>query len=88
MWHRITTKKVKLHTGDKELTEVKQVNYTSFIYVVINAIKDFYYKWFIDSSNIHKELSILKIENRELRYENESIKNYLCIKDPAAVFCK
>ena len=40
----INTRMVKLNPEDKNLTEVKQVNYTAFSYVVINAVKELYHK--------------------------------------------
>lgn len=38
----IVKRKVNLHAEDLHTTEIKQVNYTSFIYVVINAVKELY----------------------------------------------
>ncbi|MCB9072695.1 MAG: tail fiber domain-containing protein [Bdellovibrionaceae bacterium] len=87
----ITTTEVKLHPEDTQATEVKQVNYTAFTYVLINAVKDLYHRWFSDSQTIHRELASkanvvdlmkLKSENAQLRKESlrksselEKIKN-------------
>jgi len=74
----IKVKNVKLYPEDNETIEIKHVNYTAFIYVVINAIKDLYHKWFDDSQVIHREIASLnekfKNENERLKKENEKIK--------------
>jgi hypothetical protein len=76
----VSTRKVKLHPQDQQLTEIKQVNYTAFIYVLINSVKDLYHQWMDDSQDLHREISSLKSENK-------AMKEYLCAKDPQAPFC-
>ncbi|MEK2645808.1 tail fiber domain-containing protein [Bdellovibrio sp. BCCA] len=98
----IVTKKVKLNPGDDQKTEIKQVNYTAFTYVLINAVKDLYHRWFDDSQALHREIASVKAENAQLKVridkseqenaaktkELEAIKVYLCLQDPKAVICK
>lgn len=54
---------VQLHVEDKEKTEIKVVDYGAFTYVMINAIKELYNKWFNDSQSIHRELASVKVQN-------------------------
>ena len=90
---------VQLNKDDKEKTEIKVVDYGAFTYVIINSIKEFYAKWLSDSKSIHREIASVKSdadlkmqhlesENQQLKNQNESIRFYLCSKDPAAAFCK
>lgn len=72
--------KVKLHPDDTEMTEIKQVNYSSFTYVIINAVKELYQKWFDDSQQIHLEL-------KTLQQENFQMKKWICQQDSSAPFC-
>jgi hypothetical protein len=97
----IVNKQVKLHPDDQQTVEIKQVNYTAFTYVLINAVKDLYHSWFNDSQEIHRELASIKAENDQLKSdgavkdqkidllekENSAIKAYLCDKDPNASIC-
>ncbi|WP_374029953.1 tail fiber domain-containing protein [Bdellovibrio bacteriovorus] len=98
----IVTKEVKLNPEDDQKTEIKQVNYTAFTYVLINAVKDLYHRWFDDSQVLHQEIATVKAENVQLKVrmdkseqenaaktkELEAIKVYLCLKDPKAAICK
>jgi hypothetical protein len=91
----IVTKEVKLNPEDVQTTEIKQVNYTAFTYVLINAVKDLYHRWFNDSQAIHRELASkdqriqkLEQENEAKTKELEALKAYLCSKDPQATICK
>jgi len=79
----VTKKQIKLHATDEKTTEIKQVNYTALIYVVINAIKDFYHRWMDDSAAIHRdiaskadqsELDALKTKTKKLEEENAQMK--------------
>lgn len=90
----VSTRDVKLHSQDQQTTTVKQVNYTSLIYIVINAVKELYKLWVDDSHSVHQELTQLRSEIQEknqriknLELKNMSVLNYLCRKDPAAEFC-
>ena len=69
----VTRKQVRLNANDLEDTEIKQVNYTALPYVVINAIKELYYKWSEDSTRLQAEVDQLKSENKDLRQQNEAI---------------
>jgi hypothetical protein len=83
----VSTREVKLHPEDKQPTEIKQVNYTSFMYVLINAVKDLYHQWADDSQEIHRALASKDERIRALERENAAIKDYLCSKDPQAPLC-
>lgn len=61
---------VQLHPGDDVKTEIKVVDYGSFTYVIINAIKQLHKKWFDDSQSLHQSIA-------ELKAENELMKNKL-----------
>jgi hypothetical protein len=91
----IVTKDVKLRPEDAQKTEIKQVNYTAFTYVLINAVKDLYHRWFDDSQAIHRELASkdekiqkLELENAAKTKQLEDIKSWICAKDPQAAVCK
>jgi hypothetical protein len=86
-------------TKDKD--GYRSVAYTMLIAPIIEAIKDFYRKWFDDSLIIHRNIASiddrakkLEIENAQLKArankaekENSMIKAYLCAKDSKAAFC-
>src|ERR1035437_863997 len=72
---------VKLNPDEPQTTEIKKVNYSALLYVLINAVKELYHRWSGDSQEIHRELSSVKAENA-------AIKAYLCSKDPTAPICK
>ena len=94
----IKTKMVKLNPDDKELTEVKQVNYTAFSYVVINAVKELYHKIMGHDDRIQalevnnaikdRDIASVKADNEKLKQENAAMKAYLCAKDPKAAICE
>ncbi|WP_168196496.1 tail fiber domain-containing protein [Bdellovibrio sp. NC01] len=91
----VKRKMVKLNPDDKEKTEIKTVDYGAFTYVIINAVKDLYARWFSDSQAVHREIASLKeenakikLENSEVKAESQMMKAYLCQKDPSAPFCK
>ncbi|MCB9073312.1 MAG: tail fiber domain-containing protein, partial [Bdellovibrionaceae bacterium] len=80
----IITKDVQLNPNDSQTTEIKQVNYTAFTYVLINSVKELYHRWFDDSQAIHRELAskdqkIQKLEqdNAEKTKELEEVKSRL-----------
>ncbi|KHD89664.1 MAG: hypothetical protein OM95_00870, partial [Bdellovibrio sp. ArHS] len=97
----IVPKKVKLNPDDSQETEIKQVNYTAFTYVLINAVKELYHHWLDDSQSIHRELAskdqqirLLEQENVQktkeleaMKKENSAIKSWICSKDPSAALC-
>jgi hypothetical protein len=90
----IKTKMVQLHEDDRDKTEIKIVDYGAFTYVIINALKEFYHKWFDDSVAIHREIASkdkeimeLKIKAKKAEQENKAIRAYLCSKDPMSIIC-
>jgi prepilin-type N-terminal cleavage/methylation domain-containing protein len=91
----IVSKSVQLRPDDKIMTTIKQVNYTTFTYVLINAVKELYHRWVQDSDDIRHELTAKDREIASLKErvaksetENDRIKRYLCGKDPAAELCQ
>src|SRR5262249_28091793 len=76
----IVQKRVKLHKEDQQLTEIKEVNYSALIYVVINAVKELHHLWFDSDQEFRRELSSIKAENARL-------KAYLCGQNPDAPIC-
>lgn len=80
----VSTKKVKLREGDKSETTVKAVNYTRFIYIAFNAIRELYGKWNTDHQQLnHQKEQIaslerkIELENIALRTENKALKDRL-----------
>ncbi len=90
----VVSKKVKLHPKDNQTTEIKQVNYTLFIYVVINAVKELLrdlldVKATLEASDakikkLEKENAELKVrietENAELKNRLEKVEKALDLK--------
>jgi hypothetical protein len=72
----IETREVKLHPQDEHRTEIKQVNYTAFTYVLINAVKDLYHRWLADSQELHRDLASKanQAETEALKAENAQLK--------------
>ncbi|QDK37631.1 tail fiber domain-containing protein [Bdellovibrio sp. NC01] len=73
----VGTKMAKLHPTDKDKTELKVVNYSAFIYVAINAIKEFYSQWHADSQILHREIASLKEQNDQLKIQNDKLQQRL-----------
>lgn len=83
----IFSKAVKLNKNDQKVTLIKQVNYSSFIYVLINAVKDLYAMYLnheksLDDqdtqiSEIKAMLNKIKTQNEMLLNENRLIKEKL-----------
>ncbi|WP_413587184.1 tail fiber domain-containing protein [Bdellovibrio sp. HCB274] len=73
----IESKSVKLRDSDKKETEIKTVNYSAFLYTVINAIKEFHSQWTSDSKNLHREIASVKDQNTKLAQENAELKKRL-----------
>ncbi len=80
----VVKSKVKLHSGDKEETEVRKVNYSNFLYVAINAIKELYAKWEADHRDLAQQKQQIaslerkiELENIALRSENKALKDRL-----------
>ena len=65
----VTTKELKLSQKDKQLTVIKQVNYTALTYVLINAVKSLYFSWLNDSNTIHSKIELL---NRQISEKTEN----------------
>lgn len=87
----ISKKKVKLHQEDSELTEIKVVNYSPFIYMAINSIKELYKKvvaLFESDKEQNREIATIKAENERLKLEHEEMKKILCEQNKKAHFCK
>ncbi len=63
----VKTRLVKMHPDDTEKSEIKVVDYSKFTYMLINAVKQLYHKWFDDSVVIHREIASLKVENKDLK---------------------
>jgi len=82
---------VQLHKDDPTKTEIKAVDYGAFIYIIINSIKELYYKVKADNEEIHnmnmkvqEKIIVLEKENLELKtkmkkieQENNDIRNQL-----------
>lgn len=86
----IVKKKIKLTNDDKHLTEIKAVNYSPFIYMAINAIKELYHKvmaLFESDKKQNREIAAIKAENERLKSEHEEMKKMLCAKNIKASFC-
>lgn len=66
----VVAKAVKLHTDDKDTTVIKQVNYTSFIYVVINAVKELYH----NLMGVKEQQAMQARQIASLQSENEKLK--------------
>jgi len=69
--------------GDDFETEISKVNYSKFIWMAINSIKDLYtmvLELFDFQAETQREIASLK-------EENEAMKKYLCEKDTEAPFC-
>jgi hypothetical protein len=78
------------------------VSYNHLVAAVIEAVKEFYYKWHDDSQKLHGGISsvmakVAKLEEEntakskvivDLKNENSLIKSYLCSRDKTAIFCK
>jgi hypothetical protein len=71
---------VQMNPEDKAKTEIKVVDYGAFTYVMINAIKDLYHKWFADSTLLHREIASMESkivsvqeENAQLKQENKKV---------------
>lgn len=73
----ITTDKIKLKESDAKAVNVKKVNYTSLIYVVINAVKEFYQQWFNDSQQLHRKIAVLEEKQKQTEHENRILQERL-----------
>ena len=79
-----------------------ELNVDPIHWAMVNAVKEFYQRWFEDSSVIHRKLAsqeadfaILKAENELLKNSNSALKaqnkaiiDYLCSKDSKSSICK
>ncbi len=52
----------------------KSMNYSQLTSPIINAIKELYAQWMEDSTEIHREIAVIKKENAQLMQENSEIK--------------
>ncbi len=78
---------VKLNPNDKSLTKIKQVNYTSLIYIVVNSIKEFYQEFLFDYQTKLEKIRSLKSKISELEAQNDKLRSNLCKKDPNRKYC-
>ncbi len=63
---------VKMHTDDVEKTEIKVVDYSKFTFMLINAVKELYFKWNNDSQLVHHKMT--NFENQLLEKDIEIMK--------------
>lgn len=80
----VKRRNVQLHENDNSKTEIKVVDYGTFTYVLINAVKELYHSWSTDSVAIHRaiaskdeEIKVLKQENAEIKARLERIEKAL-----------
>ena len=71
-----------------------ELNVDPIHWAVVNAVKEFYAKWFADSAEKDRRLdekdrqiNELKSQNAAIKSENAAVRAYLCSKDPAAPIC-
>lgn len=63
----VKTRKVKMHTDDQELTDIKVVDYSKFTYMLINAVKELYFKITgIEEEQSSQERRIASIEDSKV----------------------
>ncbi|MDG0816078.1 tail fiber domain-containing protein [Bdellovibrio svalbardensis] len=83
-----------VHTRDDGYLEL---NADPIHWAVVNAVKEFYQKWFQDSQQIHRGIASVQaqVENKadqsevmQLKTENAQMKAWICKQDPVAPFCK
>jgi hypothetical protein len=84
----VERRELKLHADDRELTELKAVNYSRILFVVINAIKEFYVEFSSTRDELKARISALERDNENLRGSNEELQKWACGRDPSAPFCK
>lgn len=80
----VKTRLVKMHSNDTDKTEIKVVDYSKFSYMLINAVKELYHKWFEDHARIEKLEALVEQQDQEIR----NLKTYLCQKDSEASICR
>lgn len=80
----VVKRNVKLHEGDKRETEIEAVNYTRFLYIVFNSVKELYAKWEADHAKVEKNdqrvaqlEKKIELENLALKAENKALKERL-----------
>ncbi len=93
----VKTRMVKMHPEDKVQTKIKTVDYSRFSYMLINAVKELYHKWFDDHEDVKKLKAFanrLQLENadkerrlQKLEKEHALLKSYLCKKDSDLPIC-
>lgn len=92
----VTTQKLK-DSKDSKLSEIKVVDNSSFLYIIINSVKQLYQKVLalIDTDKKHdREIASLKEENERLakelkkqKDEQEEMKKLFCEQNKKAAFC-
>lgn len=60
--YMIHKKQVKLHSDDESLTTINEVDASAYVYLIVNAVKALYHKWFDDSIALHREIASVKAE--------------------------
>lgn len=68
--------------------ELKKINYTSLIYVAINAIKEFRTKILRNSERLDEEIQGLKVKLQETKRQNSEIRDRMCQIDPTSPPCR
>jgi hypothetical protein len=69
----ISTKSVLLHPSDETKTEIKTVNYTGLLYVVINSVQELYRSLGDLQKQQSRELASVKLENDLLKLRLEKM---------------
>lgn len=78
---------VQLRPSDQLPTEIKKVNYAAFVYVLINAVKEFFHLWQNDSQSLHAELGQAQREIAQQREELAELRAIICQDHPEAKAC-
>lgn len=94
----VTTEKVKMNAKDSKLSEIKVVNNSSFLYIIINSVKELYKKVLalIETDKKHeRDIASLKEENERLakelkrqKEEQAEMKKMFCEQNKQASFCR
>lgn len=67
----VKTQMVKMNPEDENLTQIKIVDYGAFTYVLINAVKELYQKWFEGHESQQREIASLKEQNQIQAEQNQ-----------------
>ena len=90
----VGSKKVFLHKKDLAKTEIKTVNYSKIIYIVINSIKELSAQFNDYFDSTHSEINQLRNAYDKLQKDNEhmqnqlnSLKKLVCKNQPDSEVC-